>query len=567
MKHRLSRYSFLIIGVCFSLAPIAVKAQEQDLSQIVKEELDREFAVLNALTPSAYYLAYRIDETQSWSVQGAFGSIMTDEQNHNRYVTTMLRVGDRFFDNTHTFKGDGAGMMFSASMLPLDNKKTAIAQELWKETDKVYKQAKADYLAKKNKIQKEDTTGVADFTAEKPHTYFEPKLSIHFSASDIETWKETVRKCSKEFLKDTDIVNGDVSFEYVVNRKHFISSEGSNIAQNLPYARIMISGLIKSPEGNQMPAYKSFYAESPAKLPNPDSLIKETQTLVKKLIEIKTAALAEPFTGPAILSPQASGVFFHEIFGHRVEGHRLKDETDGQTFKKKIGERVLPKSINVVFDPTQNYLNNTYLIGHYAFDDQGIPSQKVDVISNGVLNQFLTSRIPLNKNATSNGHGRASIGSSAVARQSNMFISSTDPQTEEELRKLLIKECKKQKVPYGYYFKEVTGGFTQTGRYMPNAFNVIPTEVYRVFADGTPDELVRGVDLIGTPLSMFSEIKAVGEKSAVFTGFCGAESGWVPVSAASPSIFVRKIETQRKSQSFSDGTLLPAPSADKLNVN
>ncbi len=551
----------IVLGVMLVLA--FGEARGGDVSSIVKEELDREFATLNKLDPSVYYLAYRIDETKSWTIGGAFGNLISSDKTDTRYLTTVLRVGDRQFDNTHVFKGDEAGMSFSATALPLANKADAIKQEIWLQTDRAYKQAKADYLAKKNQIKLDDTHGVADFSNEAPEQFLTPPLEVKFDEADFDKWQEISRRCSKLFLKDEGIKEGNFSFEYNVTRKIFISSEGTHVEQNSPYVRIMISGLIQSDEGNEMPLAKSFYAESPDKLPSTVELMKETSELVDKLIDLKEATLAEPYTGPAILSSEAAGVFFHEIFGHRVEGHRMKDENDGQTFKTRLGDKVLPKTLNVVFDPTQKYFHEQYLIGYYKFDDQGVAAQKVDVINKGVLKDFLYSRTPIEGTEHSNGHGRASVGSSAVSRQSNMFVSSNKPLTNEALRKMLIKECKKQKLAYGYFFKEVTGGFTTTGRYMPNAFNVFPTEVYRVYVDGREDELVRGVDLIGTPLSMFSNIKAAGDVQDVFTGFCGAESGWVPVTTVAPAIFVEKIETQRKAQLFSKGTILPAPTLNQ----
>ena len=98
-----------------------------------------------------------------------------------------------------------------------------------------------------------------------------------------------------------------------------------------------------------------------------------------------------------------------------------------------------------------------------------------------------------------------------------------------------------------------------TGRFIPNAFNVMPTEVYKVYVDGRPDELVRGVDLVGTPLAMFSQITDAGDDPAVFTGTCGAESGWVPVTAISPSLLVKQIEMQKKSKSQDRPPILERP--------
>jgi TldD protein len=259
------------------------------------------------------------------------------------------------------------------------------------------------------------------------------------------------------------------------------------------------------------------------------------------------------------LHAQSAGVFFHEIFGHRVEGHRLRSEFDGQTFKEKINEQVLPKSLDVIFDPTLAKYDGKQLNGFYQYDDEGVRGQRVKAVEKGILKNFLMSRSPLENFATSNGHGRSSIGMSAVSRQSNLIVENSKPLSMDELRKMLIKECIKQGKKYGYFFKDVMGGFTTTDRYNPNAFNIFPTEVYRVYVDGKPDELVRGVDLIGTPLSMFAEITAAGDTKDVFIGFCGAESGSVPVSAVAPSLFVRRIETQKKPKENQEATLLPSP--------
>ena len=272
----------------------------------------------------------------------------------------------------------------------------------------------------------------------------------------------------------------------------------------------------------------------------------------------------EPYEGPAILSAGSAGVFFHEIFGHRVEGQRQKSESDGQTFTKKVGERLLPKSFNIVFDPTTSRYQGTDLNGYYKYDDEGVKAQKVNVVENGVLKGFLMSRCPIEGYTKSNGHGRAQAGMEPVARQSNLIVESSKMHSMDELRKMLIKECEKQDKEFGLLFKEVVGGFTLTGRRMPNAFNIMPTEVYRVFVDGRPDELVKGVDLIGTPLAMFSKIVAAGDESAIFTGTCGAESGSVPVTAISPALFISQIEIQKRQKTESVPPILPMPVSQQL---
>jgi TldD protein len=311
----------------------------------------------------------------------------------------------------------------------------------------------------------------------------------------------------------------------------------------------------------------SYFGFTPKDLPSDELILKDVQSMIARLDKLRKAPVADPYTGPAILHARAAGVFFHEIFGHRVEGHRLKNANDGQTFKTKVNQPVLPKTLSVVFDPTLQTYKGQALNGHYFFDDEGVRAQRVKVVEDGILKTFLMSRSPIEDFSKSNGHGRAQPGTMPVTRQSNLLIENKKEVQMSDLRKMLVSECKKQKKQYGYLFMEVMGGFTTTERYMPNAFNIFPTEVYRVYVDGRADELVRGVDLIGTPLAMFAGITAADDKSEVFTGFCGAESGSVPVTAISPSLFVKRIETQKKATMEIEKTLLHRPQPETKSIN
>ena len=126
---------------------------------------------------------------------------------------------------------------------------------------------------------------------------------------------------------------------------------------------------------------------------------------------------------------------------------------------------------------------------------------------------------------------------------------------------MLIEEAKKQGKPYGLYFEDISSGFAVTTRNSPQAFQVIPLVVYRVYVDGRPDELVRGVSIVGTPLAAMKRILATGDKSEVFNGECGAESGSIPVSAVAPSMLLTEIETQKQQQGTERPPILPNPSA------
>jgi len=378
---------------------------------------------------------------------------------------------------------------------------------------------------------------------------------------DRKVWEEKVKKYSAPFLQQKEIFGGQASFNFTVERKNLITTEGTKIAQNSIYAQLYISGFIKTDDGMELPLYKTYSASKPSDIPGDEPILADVKEMIEKLEALRNAPVVDPYTGPAILSGRAAGVFFHEVFGHRVEGHRQKREDEGQTFKAKIGEKILPEHLKVIFDPTLKKYQDFDLVGYYNYDDEGIKSMPVTVVESGIFKSFLMSRSPIENFQHSNGHGRAQSGFLPVSRQSNMLIESTAPLTEQQLRQKLIEECKKQDKSFGLLFQDIQGGFTMTGREMPNVFNVMPTEVYRVYTDGRPDEIVRGVDLVGTPLVMFSMISDASDQFDVFNGICGAESGGVPVSAVAPSLLVTQVEVQKKSKSQEKPPILSRPDA------
>jgi TldD protein len=277
------------------------------------------------------------------------------------------------------------------------------------------------------------------------------------------------------------------------------------------------------------------------------------------LKDLRKAPVAEPYDGPALLSGRAAAVFFHEVLGHRLEGHRQRDEDEGQTFTKKVDQEVLPKFLSVADDPTIHELAGVKLAGSYDYDNEGSPAQRVEVIQNGILKNFLMSRMPIKNFGVSNGHGRNQPGLMATGRQGNLIVTSTQTVPEAQLRQKLIDEVKRQGKPYGLYFDDIQGGFTLTTRQLPQAFQVLPVVVYRVYSDGRPDELVRGVDIVGTPLAALTRIMTTGDQQHVFNGVCGAESGSVPVSAVAPAMLFSEMEVQKRGHLHERPPILPPP--------
>jgi TldD protein len=376
---------------------------------------------------------------------------------------------------------------------------------------------------------------------------------------DVKAWEQRLRRISAAFAADPLVFQGTAALGVEADTRYFVNSEGTAVLTGQTSWQLFLQAMTKADDGMELPLYATYFARTADGLPAEAQLLADAREMTALLGQLRKAPLVDPYTGPAVLSGRAAGVFFHEIFGHRIEGHRQKNVDDAQTFAKRLGQPILPTFLSVVFDPTLQTLGKQPLVGFYEYDDEGVKARRVPIVENGVLKTFLLSRAPLSAFPQSNGHGRAQPGLAPVSRQSNLFVESSQKVPHDRLMAMLKEEARKQGKPFGLLFENIEGGFTFTGRTSPNAFNVLPNVVYRVYTDNRPPELVRGVDLIGTPLAAFGKIAATSDKIEIFNGMCGAESGSVPVSAASPALLVSEVEVQKKAQSQETSPILPAP--------
>jgi TldD protein len=528
------------------------------LLDAMAQELNRNFTVLKEKAdPVPYFLSYEVTEVTYRSISATLGTLTGQDTGTSRALDVSVRVGSPQMDNYRRIRGD-RGQFTSGALLTYEDNPNAIKRRLWLETDRAYRTAAERFIRIKTntqvKVAAEDDS--ADFSTEKRAVFEQDTPSLAFDSGD---WSARIRKLSDRFRNYPNVLTSHVGVSVQTDTRYLVNTEGSRIRHGRGFARVTISASAKAADGTDLNTFETFEAVDAAGLPDDRKITATIDRVATDLTNLLHAPEAEPFVGPAIFSGRAAGVFFHEIFGHRVEGHRQKDESEGQTFTRSVGTKVLPDFLTVVFDPTRRQVNGIDLNGWYEYDDEGVKGQKVTAVDKGVLKTFLMSRSPIKGVAESNGHGRRQPGLEVVSRQSNLIVESSHAVPDAQLRQMLLAEVKRQNKPYGLLFQDITGGFTTTARSGLQAFKVIPVIVYRVYPDGRPDELVRGADIVGTPLASFSKILATGNKSEVFNGYCGAESGSVPVSAVSPAILVSEIEIEKKAKSNDRPPLLPPP--------
>ena len=530
-------------------------------------ELQRAFTSLGRQSPGAqepdrqlppYFLSYSVSDASMVSIRAQFGALVNSSSNRVRVADVQVRLGDPSLDNTH---GNHRASAVNSVLLPLTNDREALARSLWLATNTGYGNAMDNYLRVKTEAQvrAKEQDSSPDFSKEAPQVAINKPAPP--PAVDRAAWEQRIQALSKIFREYPGVYQNIVALSVQNETDYFASSEGSRVVEPHLRARIVVAAMTRADDGMDLFREQTFEAATADGLPSQAELEAAIRALGKSLEALRKAPVTEPFDGPAILSGRAAAVFFHEVLGHRLEGQRQRGDEEGQTFTKQLGKDVLPSFLSVADDPTITTFGKTWLSGSYAYDDEGEKAKRVNLIQDGVLKNFLMSRLPIANFSNSNGHGRAQTGRMPAGRQGNLIVTSTKTESDDALRKQLIEEAKKQGKPFGLYFEDISSGFAVSTRNSPQAFQVIPLVVWRVYVDGRPDELVRGVSIVGTPLAALKRILATSDKREVFNGECGAESGTVPVSAVAPAMLLSEIETQRQPQGTARPPILPIPGA------
>jgi predicted Zn-dependent protease len=542
----------LLMGVAQASAPDPLLAQ-------LESELDRWMGAFDAgqrLPP--YYVALRVTDRRTRSVAAGLGALHEDREGRLRVGHVQVRVGDHALDNTHELRGMDDPGLSASGLLPVDPDPAALRHALWVLAEEAYELAVNRYqlvLANTQvRVASEDES--ADFTAVDPQVFEGTDLELALGDMD---WSERVRELSTLAQAHPRIEGSTVRFEASVERRYLVDNAGMRLAQSRAHAQLSAQAVARAPDGEVLSKFSSFEGRRADGLPGAGEQRSMVEGVLNDLEALLDAPVVEPATVPAILRGRAAGVFFHEVFGHRVEGHRLKLSDEGQTFADKVGQRVTAPFLDVFDDPNLEALGGEELNGFYRFDDEGVAARRVPLIEDGVLVGFLLGRSPLQQQSGSNGHGRSEAGQDPVARQANLVVEASELRSYAALRQLLLEEVRSQGKPFGLIFEDIQGGYTNTGRWGAQSFKVLPVMVYRVYPDGRSDELVRGVDMVGTPLQVFERIVAAADDLGVFNGMCGAESGWVPVSAAAPSLLLSGIEIEKRLKGQDRPPLLPAP--------
>ena len=544
------------------LYPLGIPAYAHSLDspsaiifQAMEEEMDRSLNRLKIdIFDPPYLVKYQIRHNRHIKIVGSFGSLVQSDDFPNRTLFVDVRIGDSKFDSStpdsHQYKVD--------QTLPLDDDLYVLKRALWYETDLRYKQAIMNFMKKKGRF----ISGVA---AHESPDYSRGHESVSLLSPipdfhpDMEALNDRVRNTSAFFKQAPEIEKSRVELHIDRMVRYYHDSDGNKIRSHALHYKLTLGAWTKAESGSPIHDQETIFFSSQEDFPSQQELQEKVHQLISNIRELKKSPKGETYVGPALFSPDAAAVLIHEAVGHRLEGDRLRTAGDGKTFIKKMGKRILPPFLTVVDNPQIKRMDNIDLVGHYLYDDEGQKGDKVVLIDHGVLKSFLLSRAPVLEGETTNGHARSDGVKAPMSRMANVIVQSEKRLSPEELKRLLIEQVRLQKKPYGLLIKKLSGGETQTQSNNFQVFKGKPVYIYKVYPEDGREELVRGVEFVGTPLSMIGKVIATGDDNTVINGFCGAESGMIPVTSVTPSFLLSEVELQTSHEKPLRRPILPPP--------
>lgn len=542
-------------GIASSIALLAIllggtalAGGPEDLCVEMKKELDRNFEGLKLPDyPGPYFMSYLLRDLEIAGVTARYGAPVMRKKDRQLIVDSDVRVGSFEFDNSmDRFAGFDMPFRFQPfkNRAPLNAQGLSLRKTLWKLTDGDYKGAVASFLkVKAQRIYKADDPEFVGCFSKAPAVKHLDKPAEF--VKDLEPYEKIAVTISKKLSDEAFIQDSWVSFDANKADRYFVNSEGSLFYTSDTYFSYSVQAFARAEDGTVIPHSIVLYSRKLSELPDKKELMTRVDEMVVELKALSEAELLQPYSGPTLLEGDTAGVFLHEALGHRLEGHRQGGREEGGTFAGKVGDQILPEDVSIFDDPTLASIDGSGINGYYVLDDEGVKAQRVVLVDKGKLSGFLLTRRPVQGFTESNGHARAGLSAAPVARMGTLIMESSKTIPKEQLKTLLIEQARKDGKPFAIILRRAQGGATNTSSYGFQAFKGVARLVYKVDLETGKETLVRGVDLVGTPLASLMKIRAVGDDRALFNGYCGAESGFVPVSTLTPSLLLSELEFQK----------------------
>ena len=575
--------------LALSAAPAAfaqVSADKDHTLQSMRDEMARAKSRLELAIPPSnqpvrpYYIEYRLLDIDIREVVAEFGALVNSTHTRSRVMNVGARVGDYKLDSSNFISDEGfRGFIGPTGTVGIDRDYDSLRQDLWIATDQAFKEAVETYSRKQAYLSSlARQSDIDDFSRVQVVQHVDPLADSDWSNRN---WDQEARDTSAALRAFPRIYESRVTYRLVYLTEYLLTSEGTEVRTNHSYAAIEAGMNTLADDGMQVNHLYSAYVPRPADLPSVESVRKELNVAGSELMAMRAAPTASDYTGPVLFESRASAALLAEVLGPSLNGARppvafqpvvdqmMSSLGARSDWSGKVGVRVLPTSVTLVDDPFAKDYKGAPLIGGYAIDEEGVPAEKVTLVENGQLKDLLMSRRPGPDFEKSNGHGRSSFIADPKPTMSNLFFSSSEIVSKDDLKKKFIDACRAEKLNYCVVVREMDnptlsilhqedfsellasfGGNAATDR--------LSLVVYKFFPADGREELVRGARITGFNTRSLRNIAAIGNDNFVFNymqnqtagvagtalGAFGSAQNGLPAAVVAPSLLFEEVEVR-----------------------
>jgi TldD protein len=541
----------------------SLPAKDEPLFSAMRAELERstsELRLPNAGAP--YYAAYWVADLEEHDIEATLGVLVSDSTLRRRFIRVEARVGSREFDNSN-FVGvgsdDGEIVIREADLVtpravPIDDDGPALRRELWLATDAAYKVA-VEALGKKRAHKQSEVA----LRPEPPS--FSDQSSARVVVADESPLPafdapKLARETSAVFRKYTAVERSTVHVLVSNSRRRFAANDGGLVVEPTRFAALEITCSARAKDGMQVERNAVLVGKGGGP-PDERAAAEEAKRLAGDVTSLKTAEVADDYSGPVLFEGKAAAQLAFELLGDSLSGTPapMGNEALESPLSLKLGKRVMPKGFSVFDDPTIASYEGIPLLGHYAVDDEGIQAERASLVEDGRLKGFFMSRAPREGIAHSNGHGRSGLMGWARGRPANLIVRVKQGLSKRELRSRLAKTVREQGAPFGLVVTDLAPRVSASnGEAMP-----VPEVIYRVSPDGK-ETLLRGAQFTGMTVRDFREVIGAGRDLGVYSFVAESDGGLdVSVSVVAPSLLFEDIEVRGPTTPSKRPPVVPRP--------
>jgi TldD protein len=571
------------VSAALAAQTTAVTNDPDQTLHAMHDEMERSRARL--VLPDAdkpFFIQYRLLDLDVRSVTASFGGLLSSSVSRTRFMKVDVRVGDYHLDSSNFLSEDGfQGFLGSTGEVGIDRDYNSLRQDLWLATDQAYKAAVTQMSLKQAFLHSlTKPPEIDDFSQSSPIIKIEPHAEPDWASRN---WDDEARAASVALKDYPQLYGTRITYYMVYATTYLMTSEGTTMRTSTSLASIEAALDTEADDGLPLHNFYAVYTAKPGELPDAATVSKALTEAATALLVFRASPLVSDYTGPVLFDAPAAASVLAQVLEPSLSGARppLSATQDYDSFMERVGgrnewsgrvgTRVLPSTVTLTDDPAATEFQGQPLLGAYDIDDEGVKSQAVTIVENGMLKDMLMSRRPGPDFQLSNGHARSAMLSDPQPLSSNLFFKSSDALSPDDLRKKFLAACKDdgqqwcievkrmdnpalsalRQQDFGDFMSQL-GGDIESGARMP-------LSLYRVYVSDGHEEPVREGVIEGLTLRSLRNMLGTGNDLTVYTymqqsssdglagtalGAFGSAQGGIPSTVVAPSLLLDEIEVR-----------------------